>query len=69
MAIAKDTDRRGIVADKAAMREIIAAQNRAMGFVRVPGATAERAQALILADGVKPEDNVFSRGIVDAREE
>ena len=30
---------------------------------------AEQVQQQILAEGIRPEDNVFSRGIIDMREE
>ena len=30
---------------------------------------AEKLQALMLAEGIKPEDNILSRGIIEMREE
>jgi hypothetical protein len=60
---------RPLVADKKHIQEMVAEQNRIMGFVIDPTAMAERAQEMILADGVRPEDNAFSRGIIEAREE
>ena len=66
-------DLQSLVLDKTEIRRIVAEQNAKSGFVPNPMATAKTAQALIgaclLARGIKPEDNIFSRGIVEAREE
>ncbi len=66
-------DLQSLVFDKAEARRIVAEQNAISGFVPNPDATAQTAQALVgaclLARGIKPEDNIFSRGIVEAREE
>ena len=53
--------------DKAKLRAFMAEVNARMGFVPDPSATAEEAQALILADGVRPEENLFSRDIIRAK--
>ena len=55
------------IADKNALNARVEAQNRAIGLVRAPDATAEQSRALILAEGVLPEDNLFSCGIISAR--
>jgi hypothetical protein len=55
--------------DKTEIRRIVAEQNRLMGFVPDPTATAEKAQEMILALGVRPEDNLLSSGIIAARDE
>jgi hypothetical protein len=68
MAIVSKPDREGLFADKKAIQKAIAEQHARMGFVKDPTATAEQARELILADGVRPEDNLFSRGIIEARE-
>jgi hypothetical protein len=34
-----------------------------------PTVTVAKVRAMMLADGVRPEDNLFSRGIIAAREE
>ena len=44
-------------------------QRELMGLVYDPTATAEQSRALILAQGVRPEDNLFSCGIIEARDE
>jgi hypothetical protein len=56
------TDRKHI---QQLMREI----NQQIGLEHDPMATAEKAREMILADGVKPEDNLFSCGIIAARDE
>lgn len=57
--------------DKTEIRRIVAEQNAAVGFVPDPAATAEKAQALVAellrAKGIRPEDNIFSCGIIAAR--
>jgi hypothetical protein len=40
-----------------------------MGFVPDPTATAEKAQEMMRALGIRPEDNLGSRGIIAARDE
>ena len=49
--------------------KIIDEQNREMGFVPDPTATAQKARQLMLDQGVRPEDNLFSSGIITARDE
>ena len=55
--------------DKQWTREMIARSNAQIGFVPDPAATAEKAQKMMLALGIRPEDNVFSCGIIAARDE
>ena len=50
-------------------RRIVDEQNAKIGFVPVLTATPEQTQQLILALGIKPEDNLFSCGIIAARDE
>lgn len=57
-----------LIADKDALIALVEAQNRAIGLVRDPADTAEQSGALILAEGIRPEDCVFSCGILSARE-
>jgi hypothetical protein len=58
-----------LLADKNLLRQIIEEQNALMGFEHDPNATAEDSQRMILEDGVRPEENLFSCGIIQAREE
>ncbi len=69
MAVARKTDMRRLFADKKMVQRMVAEQNALMGFVKDPTATAEKAQEMMLADGIRPEDNIFSRGIIEARED
>jgi hypothetical protein len=55
--------------DKKAIQKIVAEQNERMGFVKDPTATPEKAQEMMLALGIRPEDNIFSCGIIAARDE
>lgn len=59
--------------DKTRIRQIVAEQNEKMGFVVDRTATPEQAQAMVeeslRANGLRPEDNIFSCGIIAAREE
>jgi hypothetical protein len=61
--------KRRLFIDKAIIRKIVAEQNRRMGFVPDPTATPEKAQEMMLALGIRPEDNLFSTGIIAARDE
>lgn len=57
------------IADKKAIQKLVAEQNAQMGFVKDPNATPERAQEMMLALGIRPDENIFSCGIIAAREE
>lgn len=54
--------------DKQKLRLLVAKVFAEMGIHGEP-VGAEKVQEMIAACGVKPEDNVFSRGIIDMREE
>ena len=69
MAQQSQTIGRARFADKKAIQKLVAEQNAEMGFVKDPTATAEKAQEMMLALGIRPEDNLFSCGIIAAREE
>lgn len=58
-----------LLADKNELRRLMAEQNRLMGILPDPTATAEKAQAMSLALGIRPEENLLSRGIVEMRDE
>jgi hypothetical protein len=58
-----------LMADKEALRKILEEQDKLTGFVPDPTATPERLQERMLADGVRPEDNIGSREIIRMREE
>ena len=58
-----------LMADRKHLQELMLEVNRQIGLEYDPTATAEKSRELILADGVKPEDNLFSCGIIAARDE
>jgi len=59
--------------NKDEIRRIVDEQNVKSGFVPDPEATTQKTQALVEAclrrAGLRPEDNIFSQGIIDARDE
>ncbi len=59
---------KNMIADKTALRQILEGQDRETGFVPDPNATAQKARELMLAQGIRPEDNVFSCEIRRMRE-
>lgn len=61
-------DLRSLFLDKRELQRIVAEENRRLGFIPDPTATAERAQEMMLALGIRPEENLFSTGIIAARD-
>jgi len=59
---------KSLVANKAELRRILEEQDKKTGFVVDPKATAQQARAMMLAQGVRPEDNEFSCEIRRMRE-
>lgn len=57
-----------IIANKTALRLILETQDKQTGFVLDPSATPQKARELMLAQGVRPEDNAFSCEIRRMRE-
>ena len=55
--------------DKTEMRSLVAIANAEIGIIPDPSATPQIARALMIEDGVHPEDNIFSCGIIAARDE
>jgi hypothetical protein len=64
MTVVPKPDLKALIADKAALREILEEQDRLTGFVPDPAATPQKAREIMLADGVRPEDNIASRDII-----
>lgn len=54
-------------ADKEEMNRLMDAIEKQMGFVPDPDATPQKAREIMLADGVRPEENIFSREIMRMR--
>ncbi len=55
--------------DKRALQKAVAELDERMGFVPDPTATAEKAQAMMLARGIRPEDRFLSSEILRMRHE
>jgi hypothetical protein len=55
--------------DKRALQKAVADLDERMGFVPDPTATAEKAQAMMLAHGIRPEDRFLSSEITRMRHE
>jgi hypothetical protein len=50
------------------LRKMLAEQDSRTGFVPDPAATALKGREMMLAAGVRPEDNEFSRDIIGRRD-
>ncbi len=60
---------RSMLADKKALQQVMAEVNAETGFVPDPTATPQKAQEMMIALGIRAEDNIFSCGIIAARDE
>lgn len=69
MAIKPPVDPKSMLADKHVLQQAIAELNARLGFVPDPDATPEKVRAMMRADGIRPEDNAFSREILRMRYE
>jgi hypothetical protein len=60
-----------LVESERAHAEVLAAWERVKEQLGIRGEPigAEKLQAMMLAEGIKPEENILSRGIIEAREE
>lgn len=63
--IAEDTN--ALYVDKAWLLRAVTELETRIGFVPDPNATPEKAQELMRAEGIRPEDNLFSRDIIRTR--
>lgn len=68
MAVASERSAVKLFADKREIQRLVAEQSALMQIPDDPTATPQRARELMLALGICPEDNEFSRGIIAARE-
>ena len=57
------------IVDKEKAKRVIERVNQQTGFVPDPTATPRKAQELMREFGVRAEDNLFSCGIISARDE
>jgi len=53
--------------DRQVILKALTESNAAMGFVPVPGATAQQAREMMAAQGIRAEDNIFSREMIALR--
>jgi len=58
-----------LLTDRAQLKRLALEINRQIGLEFDPEATADKARERILADGIDPDDNRFSCGIIAARDE
>jgi hypothetical protein len=63
-----EQDVKSLFVDKEMIRRVIEEQNAKMGFVFDPTATPQQAREMMREQGVRPEDNIGSRGIIEERE-
>ncbi len=69
MAAVAGRKTRSLFLNKRSIQKIVAEQNKRMGFVPDPTATPQKAREMMRALGIRPEDNLGSRGIIAARGE
>ena len=67
MAVARKPVANELFADKTEIQRLVAEQSKVMGIPDDPTATPQKARAMMLALGIRPEDNEFSRGLLAAR--
>ncbi len=61
------TGEKSLFVDRRALLKTLAEVNAATGFVPVPGGTARHARELMLAQGIRPEDNEGTRDMIALR--
>ena len=69
MAVVRKPRAEELFADKDEIRRLVAEQYTVMAIPDDPTVTPQKARAMMLALGIRPEENEFSRGIIQAREE
>jgi len=69
VAVLPSTKPAGKLLDKRALQKVVADVDERMGFIPDPTATAEKAQAMMLALGIRPEDRFLSSEIIRMRHE
>lgn len=67
MAIETVQKRNRLLIDKAWLRQQFAEKDAQSGFCPDIAATPQSVREMMLADGIKPEDNAFSREILRER--
>jgi DNA gyrase inhibitor GyrI len=69
MAVARKSTTEELFVNKAEIQRLVVEQSEIMGIPDDPTATPQKARAMMVALGIRAEDNEFSRGIIAAREE
>ena len=69
MATKTPTDVTTSIIDKQWLRDRMAELDRRQGFVVDPTVTVKQVREMMLSDGIRPEDNEFSREIIRMRYE
>ena len=69
MTVIPEADVQALIADKSLLIRILEEQDARTGFVFDPTATPQKAREMMIADGIRPEENAFSREIMKMREE
>jgi hypothetical protein len=69
MTVQPKTQSGSRVLDKRMLSEVVAALQQRLGLPHDPTMTAEEAQAISIASGVRPEDRLISSEILRARAE
>ena len=69
MAVAERDIIKSMFANKDEIRQLVAEVNERMGFVPDPTATVEKIRAMMLAEGIRPEDNAFTTELMRMRYE
>ncbi len=69
MAVVRKPDVKELFLDKKEVQRMVAEQYALMGLKDDPTATPQKAREMMRALGIRAEENLFSRGIIAAREE
>ncbi len=67
MEVAHRPDAQQWFSDKEALRELIEEIDAKAGIVGEPTMTAQELRAMLIARGIRPEDNLLSRDIIRAK--
>jgi hypothetical protein len=67
MAVELSADAQSMVADKQALRDEFACVAESLGWEIPSDSSRQRLMELMLADGVSPADNAFTREVLEMR--
>lgn len=59
----------GVFANKDEIRKLVAETNERMGIIPGPARTAAEVREMMLAEGIRPEDNAFTMELMRMRYE